>query len=291
VKFSPPFHRTAIAFAAIVQEVVMRTIPVSFLLPLFITSVGCVTQGTYDALKAEQDKTVASLNECTKTRDQTREALATEEAKAKAMAEKMTELQAALGSTKEQLGSTVKAKSALEAALEELKKRKAEAEARIAEFKGLLDKFKALIDAGKLKVRIREGKMVVELATDILFKSGSATLSKDGKAAIEEVTDLLKTIPNRQFQIEGYTDNARIKTPTFTNWDLGAARAITVLKTMIAAGMPPDRISAATYGETKPAKPNDSPEDKAANRRIEIVVVPDLSSLPGFDELQRAAAE
>ncbi len=267
----------------------MRTIEKWFPALLLVTSIGCVTQGTYDALKAEQDKTLASLNECTKTRDETRAALANEEAKARAMAEKMTELEAALGTTKEQLGSTQKAKSALEAALDELKKRKAEAEARIAEFKGLLDKFKSLIDAGKLKVRIREGKMVVELATDILFKSGSATLSKDGKAAIVEVTDLLKTIPNRQFQIEGHTDNAPMKVATFTNWDLGAARAITVLKTMVAAGMPPDHVSAATYGETKPAKPNDTPEDKAANRRIEIVVVPDLSSLPGFEELQRVA--
>jgi chemotaxis protein MotB len=201
----------------------------------------------------------------------------------------MAELKAALGTTTAELGSAQKDKSALEAALEELKKRKAEAESRIAEFKSLLDKFKTLIDAGKLKVRIREGKMVVELATDILFKSGSANLSKEGKAAITEVADLLKTIPNRQFQVEGHTDNVPIKTSAFSNWELASARALTVLKTMIDAGMQADHISAASFGDTKPAKPNDTPENKAANRRIEIVVVPDLSSLPGFDQLQRAA--
>ena len=68
------------------------------------------------------------------------------------------------------------------------------------------------------------------------------------------------------------------------------ARALTVLKTMTDAGMPGDRISAASFGDARPAVANDTSENKAANRRIEIVVVPDLSSLPGFDELQRAAA-
>lgn len=58
---------------------------------------------------------------------------------------------------------------------------------------------------------------------------------------------------------------------------------------MTDSGMPPGRISAASFGDTQPAKGNDTPEDRAANRRIEIVLVPDLSSLPGFDELQRVA--
>ena len=75
-----------------------------------------------------------------------------------------------------------------------------------------------------------------------------------------------------------------------SNWELAAARALTVVKTMVEAGLPAERISAASYGEHKPARANDSQEGKAANRRIEIVVVPDLSSLPGFDELKRASA-
>jgi chemotaxis protein MotB len=141
-----------------------------------------------------------------------------------------------------------------------------------------------------LKVRIREGRMVVELATDILFPSGSATLSKDGKAAIVEVAELLKSIPDRKFQIEGHTDDVPTGKGQYkTNWELASARSLTVLHTMQDAGMPAERISASSYGDSRPAKANDSPENKAANRRIEIVLVPDLSGLPGFDELQRAA--
>jgi chemotaxis protein MotB len=59
------------------------------------------------------------------------------------------------------------------------------------------------------------------------------------------------------------------------------------VKTMMEAGMPPDRISAAAFGDSKPAAPNDSNEGRSQNRRIEIIIVPDLSTLPGFEELQR----
>jgi len=177
----------------------------------------------------------------------------------------------------------------VESALAELKQRKAETEARVAEFKTLLEKFKTLIDAGKLKVRIKEGRMVVELATDILFSSGSASLSKEGTAAIAEVADLLKSIEGRKFQVEGHTDNVpMVKGAYKSNWELASARALTVLHAMIDAGLPAERISAASFGDARPAKANDTPENKAANRRIEIVVVPDLSSLPGFEELQKA---
>jgi len=253
------------------------------LIAVLVLSTGCVSQGVHDALKADHAKTVAEL-------DQTRSALAQEEAKARSLAEKMSQLE-------QQLGATQKDKSSLESnveqmkeALAELRKRKAEADARIAEFKALVGKFKTLIDAGKLKVRIREGRMVVALATDVLFPSGSATLSKEGKAAIAEVAGLLASIPDRKFQIEGHTDNVPVRGKQyFANWGLAANRALTVLSTMVEAGMPPERISAASFGDSAPAKPNDTPENKAANRRIEIVMVPDLASLPGFDELQRVS--
>jgi chemotaxis protein MotB len=113
----------------------------------------------------------------------------------------------------------------------------------------------------------------------------------DGKLAIAEVSKLLASIPDRSFQIEGHTDNVPMRSRVYrSNWELASARALTVLHTMVDAGMPLNRISAASFGESKPARPNDKPEDKAANRRIEIVVVPDLSSLPGVGELQRASA-
>ncbi|PZR12076.1 MAG: endoflagellar motor protein [Archangium gephyra] len=172
-------------------------------------------------------------------------------------------------------------------ALAELERRRAEAESRVAEFKNLLSRFRSLIDAGKLKVKIVDGRMVVVLATDILFGSGSASLSKDGKAAIAEVGQVLASIPKRTFQVEGHTDNVPINSAQYpSNWELAAGRAITVLKTMVESGLPAERISAASFGETHPVASNDSKESKAQNRRIEIIIVPDLSQLPGFEELK-----
>lgn len=207
-------------------------------------------------------------------------------------------LKADLEKQQGEMAQVIKDKSALKSsvdemklALDELARRKAEADKRIAEYRSLLSRFQKLIDAGKLKVKIVDGRMVVALASDILFASGSAALSKDGKASIAEVAGLLAQIPDRKFQVEGHTDNVPIRTEQFpSNWELASARALTVLKTMVEAGLPANRVSAASFGDSKPAAPNDSADGKAQNRRIEIVVVPDLSSLPGFDELQKAGS-
>ncbi|MCB9795482.1 MAG: OmpA family protein [Alphaproteobacteria bacterium] len=196
---------------------------------------------------------------------------------------------AALLKDKSALKSSV---TEMESALAELARRKAAADARVAEFRDLLDRFKALIDAGKLKVKIVDGRMVVELATDVLFASGSAELSKEGKEALTEVAGVLASIPDRRYQVEGHTDNDPIKTAQYpSNWELASGRALVVTKTLIEAGLPATRVSAASYGENRPVAPNDSKEAKAANRRIEIVVVPDLSKLPGFEELSQVEAQ
>lgn len=176
-------------------------------------------------------------------------------------------------------------------ALAELEARREAAEKRLAAYRDLLSRFQTLIDAGMLEVKIQNGRMVVELASDVLFASGSAELSKDGKAAIEQVSGVLASIPDRTFQVEGHTDDDPISTSQYpSNWELASGRALTVVKTMVAVGMPPERISAASYALYQPVAPNESKEGKAANRRIEIVVIPDLSALPGYDELQQVGA-
>ena len=102
---------------------------------------------------------------------------------------------------------------------------------------------------------------------------------------------ILATLPDKRFQIEGHTDNVPIRTAQFpSNWELAADRAISVVKTLIEGGMAPDAVSAASYGEHRPIAANETRDQKAANRRIEIVMVPDLSQLPGFDELEALGA-
>jgi chemotaxis protein MotB len=245
--------------------------------------VACVGKAKYDALATELERTKTEMKAEVGKRDERiqtlEEALEAEEARSKQLGEE----RARLLTDQSMLKASV---SEMEKALRELEERKAQADARIAEFRSLLARFKSLIDAGKLKVKIAYGRMVVELATDILFAPGSADLSPAGRTAIAEVAQVLAGIPEREFQVEGHTDNVPIKTAQWpSNWELASGRAMTVVKAMIEAGLPPDRVSAASYADWKPISPNDTPEGRAANRRIEIVVVPDLSSLPGFDEL------
>ena len=263
---------------------------------------GCVTQSTFDAMKAERDNLDANLSERNRAVDEMEKRNRGLDDKNKSLQaaleaeqDKVKDLNARIDRLSADMAAVTKDKSRLQAsvtdmttALAELEKRRAEAEARVQEFKKLLERFQKLIEAGKLKVKIVEGRMVVELATDILFASGSANLSKEGKAAIVEVSGLLASIPGRDFQVAGHTDNVPIATAQYpSNWELAGARAITVVRTMVGAGMPPERISAASFADTKPVASNDSNETRAQNRRIEIMVVPDLSTLPGTEELKK----
>lgn len=170
----------------------------------------------------------------------------------------------------------------------ELSMRKTAAELRVAEFKSMLVKFKDLIDAGTLRVNIVDGRMVLQLPTDVLFDSGSARLSKVGKAAIDQIAGVLGEMPERRVQVEGHTDNVPIHTATYpSNWELAAARALGVIRAMHGAGLDPARLSAASYGQFRPFADNELETGRALNRRIQIVLLPDLSSLPGLEELQQ----
>jgi chemotaxis protein MotB len=257
----------------------------------FVSLAGCVSKSDFEALQKDRDKLKADLAATSASLSQEQSARQKTQAALDQLTAERDRIQHALDAMTDERTKLSMSVEEMKKAMAELSSRKAEADRRIAEFRALVDRFKALIDAGKLHVKIVEGRMVVVLATDILFPSGSALLSKDGKSAIAEVAAVLKDIPDRRFQIEGHTDDVPIVGhPIYaSNWELAAARAINVVKALVDAKMPPERLSAASYSQFKPAQPNDTKEGKAANRRIEIVLVPDLSSLPGFDELQKIA--
>ncbi len=205
--------------------------------------------------------------------------------------QQLKDIKSKYSKAKKERGDLKNSLSEMEKAMEELNKRKAETDLRIAEFKNLLAKFRSLIDSGKLKVKIEDGRMVVVLSSDVLFSSGSRELSANGKTAIAEVTTVLAEIGDRKFQVEGHTDSDRYRVYGQTNWELAAFRALNVLHTMVESGMPKEKISAASFGETRPVAENNSSENKKLNRRIEIVVVPDLSLLPGFEDLKKLESE
>ncbi|MBN1655588.1 MAG: OmpA family protein [Deltaproteobacteria bacterium] len=180
----------------------------------------------------------------------------------------------------------------LQQALQQLKKREQQAEAQLQTFRNMLERFKNMIASGKLRVRIVRGRMVVELAENILFDSGKADLTEPGQVALAEVAEVLKTIPDRDFQIAGHTDNVPIRSRKFpSNWELSTARAVIVTKFLADHGVPTERLSAAGHAETQPVASNDTPEGKAQNRRIEIVLMPKLDELPDLSALENLGSK
>jgi chemotaxis protein MotB len=177
-------------------------------------------------------------------------------------------------------------KGELQRALDELRAREKQAQARLQVFSDMINKFKAMIDSGKLRVRVVRGRMVVELSENILFDSGKSDLKKEGKEALTEVASVLGSIPNRDFQIAGHTDDIPIKSAKFpSNWELSTARAVEVTRFLASKGVDPARLSAAGYAETQPVASNADAEGRAQNRRIEIVLMPNLDELPDLSSL------
>ena len=170
--------------------------------------------------------------------------------------------------------------------LEELRKQKAAAEALASTFKSLVQRLKSMIDAGQLKVVIRDGRMLIALPNDVLFDSGRTAVKKEAQVALTQVAQVLSSIDGRRFLVAGHTDNVAIHTAQFpSNWELSTGRAVEVTKLLVGQGMKPQVLAAAGYGEFDPVAPNDSPENRALNRRIEIVLQPNLSELPAIEGL------
>jgi len=174
----------------------------------------------------------------------------------------------------------------LQQALEELRERERQARTRLDTFRNLIERFRSMIESGQLRVRIVRNRMVVELPEGILFDSGRAQLKERGQETLGEIAGVLAQIENRSFQIAGHTDNVPIRNRRFrNNWELSTQRAVTVTRYLISEGVPANRVSAAGYADTEPTASNDTPEGRAQNRRIEIVLLPNLDELPDLSSL------
>ncbi len=144
-------------------------------------------------------------------------------------------------------------------------------------YEEVLGRFQSLIDGGQLSVSIVRGRLVIQLPQDILFESGSAVVGRDGRETLASVGTVLADLDDRRFQIEGHTDNVPIATARFpSNWELSSARALSVVRLLIENSVNPENVSGAGYGEFQPVASNDSAQTRRLNRRIEIVMLPNL---------------
>ncbi|NVB36483.1 OmpA family protein [Pseudenhygromyxa sp. WMMC2535] len=229
-----------------------------------------------DELEAALAASQAELTKTKKELDAEKQSNAELRSENQTLQERIAELEAEVAQLNEQINTLAQNAGLLTAELEELRKEKAKREAELKVYRDLFASLKKMVDAGTIKVGFREGRLVVKLDEGILFDSGRASLKKEGEEALTQLVAPLRDV-NRDWVVAGHTDNVPIKTAKFSsNWELSTARAVEVVNFLIGDGMPAERIGAAGYAEHDPVADNSTPEGRAQNRRIEIVLMPTI---------------
>ena len=241
---------------------------------LALVAGGCVTKGTYDRdIGALEEKNTA-LESRVRDLEVSNRSLDEERVKLIDQNEDLRETRKSLTRDVEQLSKT---KDLL---TEHLRKRESEV-AELSQLKGtytgLVSELESEVAAGQIQIeQLRDG-IRLNLPQDILFPSGSATLDPRGEAVLRKVASKLHE-HNHRIEVQGHTDNVPLSgalaTRYGTNWELAAARAARVVRLLQEEKIPPERLSAISYGEFAPVASNDTAEGRARNRRIEIRLRP-----------------
>ncbi len=145
-------------------------------------------------------------------------------------------------------------------------------------YQDMVEKMKKEISEGQVTISELKGKLTVNMVDAVLFDTGKAEVKQGGLEVLKKVISILKGETEKAIRIEGHTDDVPISGTLAkrfpTNWELSAARAINVTRFLQEQGIDPDVLSAVAYGEYKPISDNETPEGRAMNRRIEIILIP-----------------
>ena len=224
-------------------------------------------QASYNALEKDSNEAL------TVNINKNRELLAQLEAKEKAMAAE----QARLNKLKADLDASSKRLSELEAYI-------AAKDASMKKLKETLLKSLKAFDGKGLTVYEKDGKVYVSMENKLLFQTGSWAVNGEGKTAVVEVGKVLAQNPDLSVLIEGHTDDDKITGNLGggieSNWDLSTKRATAIVNILSEnKGINKQNLTAAGRGEFAPLMSNDTPEGKAKNRRIEIILTPKLDEI------------
>jgi chemotaxis protein MotB len=158
-------------------------------------------------------------------------------------------------------------------------------------FEALQTKLKKLTTLG-LKVEVRNNRMLIQLPGDILFDSGKDKLKEGGEKILLQVAEVIRgdaDLNKRRFQVAGHTDSKPLVGGQFKdNWGLSTMRARSVVLLLTSdGGLNPLNWSAAGYADTDPVAPNETEDGRAKNRRVELVVQPDVSEMLNLQTLAK----
>lgn len=271
-----------------------RFIPYTLLTTLALATTACGhSEDEWQAQLAKYEK-LADKNKATEA----------ELAEAKARAEKLSDQLEAMGFKLHEEGAE---KDKLMDALQEYKARAAALERIKARFESLRKKLEELTKLG-LKIEIRKNRMVISLPGDVLFASGKDTLEKEGLEILGKVAAVIRNdddLVKRTYQVAGHTDAqpisaAATKRQFKDNWGLSLMRARQVLLFLVAdkddeknpgGGLDTKLWSASGYGATDPVATNDTPEGRQKNRRVELIMMPNVEEMLDLKSLVNDASE
>lgn len=225
---------------------------------------GCVTQETFDKAQGEKAQEISALQEQRATLER-----------------QMRELQQQKASLESDRAALERDQAKLKAqneALEAQKQQLLDASRKSqSQYDALVANLNQEVQKGQLQVRRYKDMLTVDVAEQLFFDSGRAALKETGKEVLKKVADAMKAYEDKAIRVVGHTDNVPItgglQKVFASNWELSAARATTVVRFLQDAGIAPERLIATGRAEYAPVAPNDTPEGRQKNRRIEITLV------------------
>jgi chemotaxis protein MotB len=243
----------------------------SFILAAGLIVTGCVSTGKFKKMEANKNQEITALQKDKASLEQQKSTLEQQKSeleKQKSSLEQQTsELEKQKAATQQQVSSLEQEKASLMASSQQSQK----------QYETLVQSLSQEVQKGQLQVKQYKNMLSVDLAEQIFFDSGKATLKKEGKEVLKKVGDALKGYENKIIWVVGHTDNvpvAKALQHTFpSNWELSVARATTVVRYLQDVGVPPQRMVASGRSEYDPVASNDTPEGRQKNRRIAIMLI------------------
>ncbi len=238
----------------------------------------CVSTATFDKMEADKNQEIKSL----KIEQSILEELKAElERQRLALGQQKRTLESDQTALMQQNAANEQMSSVMQARVGTLEQQKAvllaASQQRQQQYEALVQKLSKEVESGQLQVRQYQNMLSVDLAEQIFFDSGRATLKRGGKDVLKTVGEALKSYDNKIIRVVGHTDNVKIAKSLQkifpTNWELSVARATTVVRFLQDVGIPPESLVASGRGEYEPIASNDTEAGRKQNRRIEIMLI------------------
>ena len=240
-----------------------------------VLATSCVSKKNFDALQAEKDALDQQLQDVTEKVGM------------------LEEQNAQLNSDKDQLGGEIESLkgdlSSTQTQLTDVEKSVADKQNQINELRTEIsttfDDVESAVEESNMRLNEMENMLYVDFGDTIEFSTASARVSADDEDALMKISNMLKANPQLHFIVEGHADKRAINTDKYSdNWDLSAARSIAVVRKLIDMGVEPTQLTAAGRAEFAPVAEGEDKESLEANRRTELIAIPNIGKLYKFNK-------